>query len=148
MASSPLLLNPRHVTTFCMTNPPSPFTGWSEPFAAIRHRGTTGTRKNVGATAMSKTALIDALKSFDVDRVRTILEATPGLKDLRLDKGFNLLQICCARATVGDTSAAARQLRLAQWLVSQGFDPRVIHTTAAGEDGEEDPAELSLVWFA
>jgi len=97
---------------------------------------------------MSKTALIDALKSLDVDRVSAILAATPDLKHLRLDKGFDLLQVCCSRPTVGDPSAAARQLRLAKWLVDQGFDPRVIHTTAPGEDGEEEPARLSLVWFA
>ena len=97
---------------------------------------------------MSKTALIDALKSFDVERVRTILAAAPSLKQLQLDKGYNLLQVCCKRSTVGDPDAAGRQLRLAKWLVSQGFDPRVMHMTAPGEDGEEDPANLSLVWFA
>ncbi len=97
---------------------------------------------------MSKTALIDALKSFDVERVRTILEAAPSLKQLQLDKGYNLLQVCCKRSTVGNPDAASRQLRLAKWLVSQGFDPRVMHMTAPGEDGEEDPANLSLVWFA
>jgi hypothetical protein len=99
-------------------------------------------------TSMSKTALIDALNGFDVERVRTILEAEPELKQLQLDKGYNLLQVCCKRSTVGDPGAAGRQLRLAKWLVGQGFDPRVMHTTAPGEDGEEDPANLSLVWFA
>ena len=43
---------------------------------------------------MSKTALIDAMKNFDVERVRTILEAAPSLKQLQLDKGYNLLQVC------------------------------------------------------
>ena len=37
---------------------------------------------------------------------------------------------------------------LAGWLVDHGFDPLVIHTTAPGEDGEEEPARVSLVWFA
>jgi hypothetical protein len=100
------------------------------------------------ATSMSKTALIDALNGFDVERVRTILEAEPELKQLQLDKGYNLLQVCCKRSTVGDTGAASRQLRLAKWLVSLGFDPRIMHTTSPGEDGEENPATLSLVWFA
>jgi ankyrin repeat protein len=49
---------------------------------------------------------------------------------------------------VDDPAAADRQLRLARWLVREGFDPLAIHTTAPGEDGEEDPADLSLVWFA
>ena len=32
--------------------------------------------------------------------------------------------------------------------MAYGFDPRITYTTAPGEDGEEDPATLSLVWFA
>ena len=97
---------------------------------------------------MSKTALIEALKSFDVDTVRAILTATPELKTLRLGNGLSLLQACCKRSTADDPAAADRQLRLAKWLVSDGFDPRAMHTTAPGEDGEEEPANVSLVWFA
>jgi hypothetical protein len=97
---------------------------------------------------MSKTALIDALTQFDLAKVRTILSRKPELKQLRPAKGLNLLQFCCRRSTDGDPSAAARQLQLARWLVSVGFDPRAIYTTAPGEDGEEEPADLSLVWFA
>jgi hypothetical protein len=97
---------------------------------------------------MSKTALVEAIRRFDVDQVRGILTVKPALKELRLDKGFNLLQFCCARVTAGNRRAADRQLRLARFLVGEGFDPRVIHTTEPGEDGEADPAELSLVWFA
>ena len=97
---------------------------------------------------MSKTALIEALKSFDVQRVRSILEKSPELKGLQLDNGYNLLQVCCKRSTVGDPAAAAGQVQLAKWLVSYGFDPRVTYTTAPGEDGEEEPATLSLVFFA
>src|SRR5688572_4141434 len=97
---------------------------------------------------MSKTALIDAVTQFDVTKVRAILSRKPGLKELRPDKGLNLLQFCCRRSTDGDADAAARQVRLAKWLVSVGFDPKEIYTTAPGEDGEEEPADLSLVWFA
>ena len=97
---------------------------------------------------MSKTALVDAVKAFDLERVRSILNAKPELKELRVGRGFNLLQYCCSRATIGDTVAANRQLRLATWLVGEGFDPRATYTTAPGEDGEADPAELSLVFFA
>jgi Ankyrin repeats (3 copies) len=97
---------------------------------------------------MSKTALIDAINTFDLERVRQILKAKPELRELRDEKGLNLLQVCCKRSTVGDPDAAERQLRLARWLVQDGFDPRVIHTTAPGEDGEDDPAEVSLVFFA
>lgn len=97
---------------------------------------------------MSKTGLVDALKSFDVERVQTILAADPELRHLRLDNGLNLLQFCCKRSTVDSPAAADRQRRLARWLVSVGFDPKIIHTTAPGEDGEEQPAQLSLVWFA
>ena len=55
---------------------------------------------------MSKTALIDALNSFDVRRVQSILETKPELASLQLDKGYNLLQVCCKRSTVGDRQAA------------------------------------------
>jgi hypothetical protein len=98
---------------------------------------------------MSKTALLDALKEFDLDTVRAILKAKPALREFRDEKGLDLLQLCCKRSTADDPKAAAKQLRLAKWLVSvENFDPLVTHTTAPGEDGEEDPAELSLVFFA
>lgn len=97
---------------------------------------------------MSKTALVDALKRFDLDGVREILARRPELKRLRTDRGYDLLQLCCSRSTDGDPAAADRQLRLAKWLVANGFDPLAIHTTAPGEDGEEEPAHVSLAWFA
>jgi hypothetical protein len=97
---------------------------------------------------MSKTALIEALETFDVARVRAILEKKPELRELTLGNGLNLLQYCCKRMTVGDAAKADRQLRLATWLVEHGFDPRVVHATTPGEDGEGDVAHVSLVWFA
>ncbi len=39
-------------------------------------------------------------------------------------------------------------MKVARYLVGEGFDPAATYTTAAGEDGEEDPAQLSLAWFA
>jgi hypothetical protein len=97
---------------------------------------------------MSKTSLLEAMRTFDLDHVRKVLRQDPALKQVRNEKGFDLLQICCLRSTADDPAAAGRQLRLARWLVSQGFDPRVMYTTKPGEDGEEEPAELSLVFFA
>ena len=97
---------------------------------------------------MSRTALLDALKAFDLDRIRTLLRSEPELKDWRDEKGLSLLQICCKRSTVDDPAAARRQLQVARWLVSQGFDPTATHTTAAGEDGEQEPAQVSLAFFA
>jgi hypothetical protein len=97
---------------------------------------------------MSKTALLDALHEFDVDKVRTILRAKPALRELRSEKGYDLLQMCVARSTADDPAAADRQLKLAKWLVEDGFDPMVTHTTKPGEDGEADPAVLTLVFFA
>jgi hypothetical protein len=97
---------------------------------------------------MSKTALLDALKEFDLDKVRAILAAAPELRELRIGNGLNLLQACCKRSTDSDRAAADRQLHLAKWLVDNGFDPLAMHTTAPGEDGEEEPATISLVWFA
>ena len=97
---------------------------------------------------MSKTALIDAIRVADVPKVQAILKKTPALREFRSEKGFNLLQMASTRSTVDDPAAAGRQLRLAQWLVREGFDPHITHTTKAGEDGEEDPATLSLVFFS
>lgn len=97
---------------------------------------------------MSRTALLDALKTFDLERIRALLRSEPELKGWRDEKGLNLLHICSRRSTVDDPAAARRQLQVARWLVSQGFDPKATHTTAAGEDGEEDPATVSLAWFA
>ena len=97
---------------------------------------------------MSKTALIDAVKAFDLDAVKRNLAKDSSLAKWRSPQGFNLLQFCCSRCTDGDPAGAASQLRLAKWLVGQGFDPLVIYTTKPGEDGEEDPADLSLVFFA
>lgn len=97
---------------------------------------------------MSKTALVDALMKHDLEKLQQILERRPELERLRLDGRFDLLQYCCKRSTHGDPDAADRQLRMATWLVGRGFDPLVIHTTEPDEDGEEEPAGLSLVWFA
>ena len=103
---------------------------------------------------MSKTALIESIKTFDVDSVAAILRKDPSLAKSRSPQGFNLLQFCCSRCTDEQATSQkklpppARQLRLAKWLVGHGFDPLVIHTTKPGEDGEADPADLSLAWFA
>jgi hypothetical protein len=97
---------------------------------------------------VSKTALIRAVEQFDLAGVQQVLAARPELRELRSEKGFNLLQWCSARRTVGDPEAARRQLALAKWLVRDGFDPRALHTTAPGDDGEEESAQVSLAWFA
>ncbi len=87
---------------------------------------------------MSKTALVEAVKSLDAERVRAILQAKPELREFKDEKGLDLLQMCCKRSTADDPAAQERQLRLAKWLVGQGFDPRATHMTAPGEDGEEE----------
>jgi len=97
---------------------------------------------------MSKTAVLDALYTFDLDKLRKTLQAKPALKSFRDEGGFDLLQICCRRLTDGDMTAADRQLRMAKWLVGEGFDPLETYVTKPGEDGEEEAAELSLVFFA
>jgi hypothetical protein len=97
---------------------------------------------------MSKTSLVEAVKHFDLEQVRKDLRKNPELKAFRTDRGFDLLQFCVARPTWGDRAAGGRQLRLAKWLVSEGFDPKVIYVTKPGEDGEADPTTLSLVFIA
>jgi hypothetical protein len=97
---------------------------------------------------VSKTAVSEALKSFDLDALTQLLTARPELRQLRLGTNLDLLQYCCSRPTHGDAGAASRQLRVARWLMNNGFDARVIHRTAPGDDGEEEPADVSLAWFA
>lgn len=97
---------------------------------------------------MSKTALLEAIKAFDTAGVKRILAKDPSLAKWESPQGFNLLQFCCCRSTDGDPEGAAKQVALAKWLVANGFDPFVIHTTKAGDDGEADAAQLPLVFFA
>jgi hypothetical protein len=97
---------------------------------------------------MSKAALLDAIKAFDLASLQRTLAAKPELEHLRLDHGFDLLQFCCSRPTAGDRAAADRQLRMARWFVAQGFDATAVHVTAPGEDGEAQVARVSLAWFA
>lgn len=97
---------------------------------------------------MGKTSLIDAVKQFNLEQARKDLQKNPELKGVRTDRGFDLLQLCASRPTAGDKAAATRQLRLAKWLVREGFDPRVIHMTKPGDDGEAEPTPLSLVFIA
>jgi hypothetical protein len=97
---------------------------------------------------MSKTALIEALKAFDVATVKQTLANDSSLVKWRSPQGFDLLQFCCSRCTVDRPQAAAAQLRMAKWLIGHGFDPFVIHTTKVGEDGEPNAAQLPLVFFS
>lgn len=97
---------------------------------------------------MSKTALLEAVRTFDRARVQEVLRKTPALRKYRDAQGLDLLQIVARRSTADDPDAARRQVRLAQWLVGEGFDPRALHRTAPGEDGDEEPADVSLAWFA
>lgn len=97
---------------------------------------------------MSKTALLEAVRALDRPRVQEILRKKPALRKYRDEQGLDLLQIVSKRSTADDPDAARRQVRLAQWLVGEGFNPRAVHRTAPGEDGEEEPADVSLAWFA
>lgn len=58
-----------------------------------------------------------------------ILKAAPKLRELQLGNGLNLLQFSCTRSTAGNATAADRQLRLAKWLVGDGFDPLASDTS-------------------
>jgi hypothetical protein len=97
---------------------------------------------------MSKTRLVAALQHFDLEQVRAILKQRPELKQLELDKRLNLLQFIAKRFTGDQPIAAKSQLRLAKWLVGEGFDPKALYATPPGEDGEEESSQVSLAWFA
>ena len=96
---------------------------------------------------MSRTALERAIRAFDLDALRALLDRDPDLRDARLGPGQDLLRFCAARLTHGKPDAARRQLRMARWLVARGFDPRARYI-AEPESDDEPPTEVSLAWYA
>ena len=91
-----------------------------------------------------RVAPASSIKAFDLKKVHRNLAKDPGLMDLRLGKGMNLLQFCCWRQSFGSRAAADRQLALAKWLVSQGFDPRGTRPPRPGGGGAQEGPRLSL----
>lgn len=96
---------------------------------------------------MSRTALLEAIRTFDLPRVREILRAEPARRDFRDDDGYNLLQLVSKRVTAGKPEQQRNQLKLAKWLVEDGFDPKALYW--APPEGEDDKGgNVSLAWFA
>lgn len=71
---------------------------------------------------MSKTRIIDAVKHLDVDTVRDLLDARPGLLAVTDQRGFNLLLLACcvpaARLGIAESVGA----RLVTLLLDRGLD--------------------------
>ena len=98
---------------------------------------------------MSKTALLEAIKHLDDDGVRKVAGQRAGAQSVRIRTRMKRHPSDVVRPSdLGRRAVAKRQLRLAKWLVGEGFDPRVTLTTKPGEDGEEDVATLSLAFIA
>ena len=81
-----------------------------------------GTRRNAARRTIraSKTGIIDAARSLDVDAVAAILDASPELRSATGASDRTLLHLACAVPT---TSAKARalQVRLAALLLDRGL---------------------------
>jgi ankyrin repeat protein len=72
---------------------------------------------------MSKTALIKAVRSLDMDTTRRLLTATPALRTVTDDRNRNLLHLACSAPTTPHDVTAALQVRLVEFLLEQGgFD--------------------------
>ncbi|HUQ87653.1 MAG TPA: ankyrin repeat domain-containing protein [Vicinamibacterales bacterium] len=89
---------------------------------------------------MSKTRLIEAVKTLDLEETKRILEAKPELLKVWNDQGRNLLHLACSV----DCEAAGRPpsaaVKMVAFLLDKGFDIE--------EDGGAGPDLCKPIWFA
>jgi uncharacterized protein len=89
---------------------------------------------------MSKTRLIEAVKSLDLKETKRILEAKPELEGVWNEQGRNLLHIACSVdcEDVGKPKSAA--VRMVTFLLDRGFDIE--------QEGGAGPDLCKPIWFA
>jgi ankyrin repeat protein len=88
---------------------------------------------------MSKTRLFQSIKSLDRKAVAALLEAQPGLKLVKDERGRNALHFLCSLP--GADKSRERSLELAQYLLGLGFD---INEPAF----VEGPFKATPLWYA
>ena len=69
---------------------------------------------------MSKARLFQSIKSLDLGTVRSIVDARPELRDVKDERGRNVLHLLCSRPCTEKTTA--QSLKLAEYLLGQGFN--------------------------
>ena len=89
---------------------------------------------------MSKTRLIEAVKTLDLKETKRILDAKPELLKVWNDQGRNLLHLACSVdcEDIGKPQSAA--VRMVTFLLDRGFDIE--------EDGGAGPDLCKPIWFA
>jgi uncharacterized protein len=70
---------------------------------------------------VSKTRMLQLVKAFDADGVARALAETPGLVDVRDERGFTWLHLCCRRQPKSPVDVAA-SIRIADVLIAAGLD--------------------------
>jgi len=88
---------------------------------------------------MSKTRLLQSIKSLKRDDVAALLEASPELKQVKDERGRNALHFLCSLPSADKTRE--RSLELAQYLLGLGFD---INEPAF----VEGPFKATPLWYA
>ena len=89
---------------------------------------------------MSKTRLIEAVKTLDLAQTKKILEAKPELQKVWNDQGRNLLHLACSADCKKLGKPAAAATRMVSFLLERGFDVE--------EEGGAGPDLCKPIWFA
>jgi ankyrin repeat protein len=89
---------------------------------------------------MSKTRLIESVKTLDLEETKRILEAKPQLEKVWNDQGRNLLHLACSAdcKKLGKPESAAA--KMVTFLLDRGFDIE--------QEGGAGPDLCKPIWFA
>jgi hypothetical protein len=91
----------------------------------------------MGSETMSKTRLLQSIKSLKRDDVAALLEAYPELKQVKDERGRNALHSLCSLPSADETRE--RSLELAQYLLGLGFEAGTDndYSVTQNADGEQ-----------
>src|SRR5262245_14439485 len=73
-------------------------------------------------TAMSKTRLIEAVKSLELDETKRLLDDHPALIEVTDRRGWNLLHLACAASHEKLNLPATAAQRVAALLIERGIE--------------------------
>jgi len=89
---------------------------------------------------MSKTRLIEAVKTLDLKETKRILEAKPELLKVWNDQGRNLLHLACSADCKKLGKPESAGTRMVEYLLDSGLDIE--------EEGGAGPDLCTPIWFA
>jgi ankyrin repeat protein len=93
---------------------------------------------------VSRTALFNAAKAWDAEKVTALLKAEPELIRSRDARGRSALHICALSRWDGKSPSAHASIATARALIAAGEDVNVVHEIP--DDGEMFPA--TPLWYA